>query len=115
MIKKLLPSIYAFYKNGELICEGTIAEICKSTGYSRASIYKWYEAPTLNRKVELLRKPVHQYEVYDDSGVLFRGTKEECADAMCVAVNSLECAVFETRRGNRKSWKARIVECVKDE
>lgn len=90
--------VFDLYKGEKFLATGTIKELSEKTKICPSMIYRAKDEYCSYRLV-LKGQYVVIYEVYNEQGVICRGTKKECAERANMSINSVcKCAQL-TRNG----------------
>ena len=93
-------SVFSYWKDGKMICKGTVSEISEVTGFKHSTLYRWHKKG--DKRIRYEGRLEFVYELYAPDGtVYFKGTKDECADKLFIARSSFIHAFNDMKRGRR--------------
>ena len=103
MTPRRKSNIYGYYMDDELVHVGTPSEIADKVECSKEYVYHLIKNSYSGKSVKLLRTVQNLYELYKPDGeVVFRGTGQECADYLYIAIESFWIVINSTRKGTRR-------------
>ena len=94
-----MSKVYKLYDDENYVMTGTMKEIAEKMYASKGTVYSWYCHGYAKKRLEYVGAYRAIYEVSDKSGVLFTGTRKECAKALHLAPSSISSKAFLHKEG----------------